>query len=109
MEEAAGSVVHPRLSVNKRSEYAGDYPGEAQADLLSRPIFLLAMAMAGMGLGIELRTFGRMGKKPFLSGLIGSILLSALGYCWCLLLDWLRNGTFRRQKTPLDMNQEASK
>ncbi|MNF18417.1 hypothetical protein D3C80_2224850 [compost metagenome] len=41
---------------------------------------LLAMAMAGLGLGIDLTTFERLGRKPFAAGLAGSMLLSLLGY-----------------------------
>ncbi|OKP66552.1 hypothetical protein A3842_29500 [Paenibacillus sp. P3E] len=58
----------------------GIIPARITSELVVLAYLLLAMAMAGMGLGIDLRTFGRMGKKPFLAGLIGSVLLSVLGY-----------------------------
>ncbi|MNO14713.1 hypothetical protein D3C76_43620 [compost metagenome] len=58
----------------------GIIPAQLTSDLIVLAYLLLAMAMAGMGLGVDLKTFGRMGKKPFLAGLIGSVLLSALGY-----------------------------
>lgn len=41
---------------------------------------LIAMAMAGLGLGVEFKTFSRLGMKAFIAGLIGSVLLSVLGY-----------------------------
>ncbi|RIW31618.1 YeiH family protein [Bacillus salacetis] len=41
---------------------------------------LIGMAMAGLGLGVEIRTFRRLGMNAFAAGLIGSILLSVLGY-----------------------------
>ena len=40
----------------------------------------IAMAMAGLGLNVDLVTFKRLGLKPFVAGLIGSVLLSGLGY-----------------------------
>ncbi len=45
---------------------------------------LLAMAMAGLGLNVDILTFKRLGLKSFGAGLIGSILLSVLGYLWVL-------------------------
>lgn len=41
---------------------------------------LIAMAMAGLGLNVHLVTFRRLGMKSFAAGLIGSALLSILGY-----------------------------
>lgn len=41
---------------------------------------LIAMAMAGLGLNIDIKTFRKLGVRPFAAGLIGSILLSILGY-----------------------------
>lgn len=46
--------------------------------------FLIAMAMAGLGLNVDLATFRRLGMKSFAAGFIGSVLLSILGY---LLID----------------------
>lgn len=40
----------------------------------------IAMAMAGLGLNVDVITFRRLGLKTFGAGLIGSILLSILGY-----------------------------
>ncbi|AJS58178.1 YeiH family protein [Paenibacillus sp. IHBB 10380] len=41
---------------------------------------LIAMAMAGLGLGVEIATFRRLGIKSFVAGAIGSVLLSVLGF-----------------------------
>lgn len=42
--------------------------------------FLIAMAMAGLGLNIEFSTLRKMGGRTLISGLIGSVLLSLLGF-----------------------------
>ncbi len=41
---------------------------------------LIAMAMAALGLGINITLFKKIGYKPFIAAFIGSILLSILGY-----------------------------
>ncbi|WP_419880917.1 YeiH family protein [Peribacillus sp. B-H-3] len=41
---------------------------------------LIAMAMAGLGLSVDLSAFKRLGLPSFAAGLIGSLLLSFLGY-----------------------------
>lgn len=41
---------------------------------------LIAMAMAGLGLNVDVMSFKRLGLKSFGAGFIGSILLSILGY-----------------------------
>lgn len=41
---------------------------------------LIAMAMAGLGLNVDIKTFRRLGMKSFLAGAIGTILLVILGY-----------------------------
>ncbi|MGN7382941.1 YeiH family protein [Paenibacillus sp. SAFN-117] len=48
---------------------------------------LIAMAMAGLGLNVDLVTFRRLGMKSFAAGLIGSVLLSALGFGLVHLLN----------------------
>lgn len=47
---------------------------------------LLAMAMAGLGLNVDLGAFKRLGLRTFTAGLIGSILLSIFGYA---MVQWL--------------------
>lgn len=41
---------------------------------------LIAMAMAGLGLNVDMVIFWRLGRKSFLAGFIGSVLLSVLGF-----------------------------
>ncbi|OAB40876.1 YeiH family protein [Paenibacillus antarcticus] len=41
---------------------------------------LIAMAMAGLGLNVDLVAFKRLGMRPFVAGLIGSVILSCLGF-----------------------------
>ncbi|RHW40341.1 YeiH family protein [Neobacillus notoginsengisoli] len=41
---------------------------------------LIAMAMAALGLNVEIKTFRKLGMKAFAAGLAGSILLSIFGY-----------------------------
>ncbi|GGH15198.1 YeiH family protein [Paenibacillus segetis] len=41
---------------------------------------LIAMAMGGLGLNVDLVAFKRLGMKAFAAGLIGSVLLSVLGF-----------------------------
>jgi uncharacterized membrane protein YadS len=40
----------------------------------------LLMAMAGLGLNVELKTFKKLGQQAFITVIIGSILLAILGY-----------------------------
>lgn len=58
----------------------GIIPQEMISGLLVLSYMLLAMAMAGLGLGVDIATFRRLGNKPFLAGLLGSIVLSILGF-----------------------------
>jgi uncharacterized integral membrane protein (TIGR00698 family) len=55
--------------------------------LSSGSIFLLTMAMAGLGLNVKLADFRRVGLNPPLVCLIGSVLLSVLGRILIWLLD----------------------
>ncbi|MEW9674015.1 YeiH family protein [Ammoniphilus sp. 3BR4] len=47
--------------------------------LISLSVFLLSMAMAGLGLGINLEDFKKVGIKAVLVGVLGFIALTALG------------------------------
>ena len=58
----------------------GIIPANITVQILLIAYLLIAMAMAGLGLGVDIATFRRLGKKPFLAGLLGSVLLSMLGY-----------------------------
>jgi uncharacterized integral membrane protein (TIGR00698 family) len=48
--------------------------------IITAAYLLIAMAMAGLGLNVDMGSFRRLGMKPFAAGLAGSVLLSALGY-----------------------------
>lgn len=59
---------------------------EQLADLaVAGAYMLIAMAMAGLGLNVNAGALKRLGFRPFLAPLIGSVLLSAFGYA-CVLL-----------------------
>ncbi len=47
---------------------------------------LIAMAMAGLGLNVDLASFRRLGMKSFAAGLIGSVMLSLVGFMLVHLL-----------------------
>ncbi|MGG1551587.1 YeiH family protein [Paenibacillus ferrarius] len=55
-------------------------PAAFTAHMLVAAYLLIAMAMAGLGLKVDLHTFRRLGMKPFAAGLIGSILLAVLDF-----------------------------
>jgi uncharacterized membrane protein YadS len=62
-------------------------PEEFTDKLVLVAYFLMAMAMAGLGLNVDLAAFRRMGLKAFGAGLIGSILLSGLGFLLVKVLN----------------------
>ncbi|WP_148449884.1 YeiH family protein [Gorillibacterium timonense] len=61
-------------------------PEGATAGLITAAYMLIAMAMAGLGLNVDLVTFRRLGMKPFAAGLLGSVVLSVMGYILVLAL-----------------------
>ncbi|TCS93878.1 putative integral membrane protein (TIGR00698 family) [Hazenella coriacea] len=48
--------------------------------IISLGYFLIAMAMGGLGLGVDFKEFRRVGGKMMMVGLVSSILLSIFGY-----------------------------
>lgn len=54
--------------------------------LVNLAYLFIGMAMAGLGLHVDIKTFKKLGIKPFVAGLIGSVLLSILGYVLVKLL-----------------------
>ncbi len=54
-------------------------PSVAQA-FVNIAYILIGMAMAGLGLNVEIKTFKQLGVKAFIAGLIGSVCLSIVGY-----------------------------
>jgi len=57
----------------------GVIPAAFAGQMVAAAYLLIAMAMAGLGLNIELRTFRSLGGGPFAAGFIGSVLLSLFG------------------------------
>ncbi|CDN44674.1 UPF0324 membrane protein BC_5174 [Paenibacillus sp. P22] len=58
----------------------GLVPEEAASALVTAAYLLIAMAMAGLGLGVDVKMFRRLGPKAFAAGLAGSVLLTAIGF-----------------------------
>ncbi|MFE5322878.1 YeiH family protein [Paenibacillus sp. NPDC056579] len=58
----------------------GIIPPAAADSFVTAAYMLIAMAMAGLGLNVDLAAFRRLGMRSFAAGFIGSVLLSALGY-----------------------------
>ncbi|GGD64583.1 YeiH family protein [Paenibacillus nasutitermitis] len=55
-------------------------PEAAAGQLIVAAYILIAMAMAALGLGVDLPSFFRLGRKSFMAGLLGSIVLAVLGF-----------------------------
>lgn len=64
----------------------GIIPANVSQALVDTAYILIAMAMAGLGLNVEMKTFKELGVKAFIAGLIGSVFLSVLGYILVILL-----------------------
>ena len=58
----------------------GIVPEQIAGYIVIAAYMLIAMAMAGLGLNVDLVSFRRLGMKSFAAGFIGSILLSLLGF-----------------------------
>lgn len=63
----------------------GIVPQNIAQGIVSLAYILIAMAMAGLGLNVEIKTFKQLGMKAFVAGLIGSVFLSILGYLLVVL------------------------
>lgn len=59
---------------------------DAAAAIVSSAYLLISMAMAGLGLNVDFKSFKQMGGRALAAGLIGSVLLSLFGY---LLVNFL--------------------
>jgi uncharacterized integral membrane protein (TIGR00698 family) len=55
-------------------------PAAIAQQIVTVAYLLIGMAMAGLGLNVDLMAFKKFGTKSFLAGLVGSIMLSILGY-----------------------------
>jgi uncharacterized integral membrane protein (TIGR00698 family) len=58
----------------------GIIPTAAANGIVLTAYMLIAMAMTGLGLNVDIAAFKRLGLKSFAAGLIGSVLLSVLDY-----------------------------
>ncbi|MFD1362889.1 YeiH family protein [Lentibacillus salinarum] len=58
----------------------GIIPANIADQIVNLAYLLLAMAMAGIGLGVDIGTFRRLGLKSFTAGLVGSVLLAVFGF-----------------------------
>lgn len=56
------------------------------ANIVTLAYLLIAMAMAGLGVHVDLVSFRKLGLRAFAAGLVGSLLLALLGYG---LVHWL--------------------
>lgn len=65
----------------------GIVPSSVAEGIVTIAYILIAMAMAGLGLNVELKTFKKLGGKAFGVGLIGSVCLSVLGYLLIVLFQ----------------------
>ncbi|MBG9454564.1 membrane protein [Lysinibacillus sphaericus] len=58
----------------------GIVPANVAQTFVNTAYILIGMAMAGLGLNVDIKTFKQLGVKAFIAGLIGSVCLSILGY-----------------------------
>ncbi|QDQ00767.1 YeiH family putative sulfate export transporter [Lysinibacillus fusiformis] len=65
----------------------GIVPSAIAQFIVNCAYILIAMAMAGLGLNVEIKTFKQLGIKAFIAGLIGSVCLSVLGYVLVILFQ----------------------
>lgn len=65
----------------------GIIPANVAQAFVNIAYILIAMAMAGLGLNVEIKTFKELGVKAFVAGLIGSVCLSVLGYILVMFLS----------------------
>lgn len=65
----------------------GIVPQSIAQGVVNIAYILIAMAMAGLGLNVEIKTFKKLGGKAFGVGLIGSVCLSVLGYLLVVLFQ----------------------
>ncbi|SCY69613.1 conserved hypothetical integral membrane protein [Lysinibacillus sp. TC-37] len=65
----------------------GIIPANVAQAFVNIAYILIAMAMAGLGLNVEIKTFKELGVKAFIAGLIGSVCLSVLGYILVIILS----------------------
>lgn len=57
----------------------GIIPASQVPSLTSLSAFVLAVAMAAIGMGVDVKSFANVGIRPFIVGTLGSIVISLLG------------------------------
>ena len=89
MARPSNSMVHLRVLSDECSAFARDYSRSCCGYIVVLAYMLIAMAMAGLGLNVEFKTFRKLGSKAFVAGLIGSVCLSVLGYVLVYALGFM--------------------
>lgn len=64
----------------------GIVPERLASQIVSFAYILMAMAMAGLGLGVKFSAFRRAGMKPFIAGLVGSLVLVVVVYVYIQMI-----------------------
>ena len=85
----SNTMVHFRVLSDECSAFARDYSEVVAGYIVVLAYMLIAMAMAGLGLNVEFKTFRKLGSKAFVAGLIGSVCLSVLGYVLVYALGFM--------------------
>ena len=85
----SNSMVHFRIFSDECRAFAWDYSEVVAGYIVVIAYMLIAMAMAGLGLNVEFKTFRKLGSKAFVAGLIGSVCLSVLGYVLVYALGFM--------------------
>ena len=89
MARPSNSVVHFRIFSDECGAFSWRDSEVVAGYIVVIAYMLIAMAMAGLGLNIEFKTFRKLGSKAFVAGLIGSVCLSVLGYVLVYALGFM--------------------
>lgn len=65
----------------------GIVPEYVANGIVSIAYILIAMAMGGLGLNVEVKTFRKLGMKGFAAGVVGSIFLAVFGYALVMIFN----------------------
>lgn len=65
----------------------GIIPAQAASYIVLLAYMFIAMAMAGLGLNVDIAAFRKLGIRSFSAGLIGSVMLSVLGYVLVIIFQ----------------------
>ena len=89
MARPSNSVVHFRIFSDECGAFSWRDSEVVAGYIVVIAYMLIAMAMAGLGLNVEFKTFRKLGSKAFVAGLIGSVCLSVLGYVLVYALGFM--------------------